>query len=738
MPLNAARAMLGALTIVTLAAPVGRAADRLDLDELLMLADAFEERGDPERAIATLTQFQPRFQARPAYWRRLVRLREATGDLAGALEVLERAGQLAGAPTIADVVQQASLLWRLQRPADACARLVAAQSRASVRDQQYWVLLGDLAWNLEKDDLAVRAWLMLWRGEKTPDLADQLIVGLAARRDDRTKLEVAEAAAARFGPAHYLLTALEAAVQTKSWDKARALGQWAQREEAQFAGGAQYWQLRALLADHEDQPREAEGHLARALALDPTSSETHQQWLSLAARHRDVQMLRRALAHWGPEAATRAGAWDELATAHELMDEPAEARRFRELARDHRAARTGQRFTPDEAVTEAVRRHDRPALEGALRGSEITLGSRLAALRELGREDEAWSLLVSSGLTHTRASTVAIDEAGLSVEDVDELRGERLEGVRVWGETRSLGGVDLHGAGGRLELRRGRLLAGVEAGATRLSAPEGSPLLSQGSDELHGGLLATWRTRLGETSARVALQLLPGARVWQGALGQTVSLGDGAIELRGQGVLNELPTHSALLRVGAVRSGLDAELTLRLPWRLELASQVTTSRFATHQGELITSDQSGRLELAARLSLGGASIRPRADVFRVWAPRVDAAPPGLRPFLGGITRASNLIPLAHSTAGGGITISSKAGEVGEARGRGLGLRYTVDAWTGALWPARKATYALDAALGVVFARDQELAVGGFFYSDVSGTGERFAGASLKYSLRWLR
>jgi hypothetical protein len=53
-------------------------------------------------------------------------------------------------------------------------------------------------------------------------------------------------------------------------------------------------------------------------------------------------------------------------------------------------------------------------------------------------------------------------------------------------------------------------------------------------------------------------------------------------------------------------------------------------------------------------------------------------------------------------------------------------------------PAQRLTYSVDAGLGYLFARHQELAATGFYRTDQGGLiGQRYAGFSLNYALRWL-
>jgi hypothetical protein len=101
------------------------------------------------------------------------------------------------------------------------------------------------------------------------------------------------------------------------------------------------------------------------------------------------------------------------------------------------------------------------------------------------------------------------------------------------------------------------------------------------------------------------------------------------------------------------------------------------------------------------------------------------------------------VPETYGTAGIGLTILGVSDDEDDmASGRGpracrTCFRPLADLWAGWLMPAETITYSLDAGLGYLFARHQELAAMGFYRNDQGGqVGQRYTGLSLHYALRW--
>jgi predicted Zn-dependent protease len=512
------------LAIALCSAKAGAPATDLSLGELLMLSDALENKGEPERALSTLEAFERAFHEEPEYWGRLARVREAKEDLAGAMAALERRDELV-APSVEDAVHQATLLWRLHRPQVALWRLQSVRALARERDGGYWNLLGQIAWAEEQHALAAEAMRMAWRTQRTPEVADLLVESLEATGQSLDRLAVL-ADASTIDSERFLMEAIDAAVVLERWEEARRL---LARGEAErrLAEQSHFWIMRATLAKHERRPQDAERDLARALALDPRSSDAHETWLQVAVQSRDPAMIRRALEHWGPAADGDEAAWSMLAEAHTLLGDQARAAGFQARARAHRQA-TGEPLTADEEIADAVERHDRPTIEETLRRHQgrLSLAPHVLALRELGRDEEAWTLLAGAG--HTADPSPELIAAGLTADTIDELREQHASAARVWGETRVTGPLELRSAGAAVELRKRAWLFGLRAQGTRLEERDWSLILARGREEAELGVAAKLRSSLGETSARLGALVDGAGTLPQAELRQRLDWRDGA------------------------------------------------------------------------------------------------------------------------------------------------------------------------------------------------------------------
>jgi tetratricopeptide (TPR) repeat protein len=722
-----------------------RGTQAFELAELVALADALEAKGLPERAVSAMDSFRFNFKDNPDYWSRLARLYEHVGELERALACHEQLARLK-AMSLDDSIRQARLLWRLQRPDAALTRLMALQGQARDTDVNYWNLLGDLAWRLENDLIATETYGRLWRTQRSADVGERLWRSLLNMGRREEAMKVAEEAYDKLGSPGFLVTAVDLAAKSNDWTKIRALFRKADGKDSLFSKESMFWFQRAQLAVQDDRAGDAEKYFRRVLAIDARSEDAHSEWLTLAVHVQDRSMARRALDHWGPEVEKDRDAWFLLSDAYLLLGDNSKATRFRKLAREARArdrAMSGRPLTPEEEIEEAIERRDRVAIESRLKthGNGLPLPIRVAALRELGRDEDAWVLLEAAGLTEDKR-LIGSEDASALVSDVRDLRENYLSGAWAWGQSRQYGPLDVRSAGGRIEVRKRRLLVGLEAEAGDLWAGTRQNLVSQGNREQRAHLIAKLRAPFGETSLRAGAEFLPEGYRPSLTLSQFISVAQTRFEMRLEGSFGALPTHSPLLRVAALRDGFDADVLIGLTRSksVELGLSTSMGRFVTRSRVPLTHEIGGRGELAFRLPVGSAFFRPRLDVFRNLAPPLEDVPQDLFPFLqAGEVQAQDILSLQYSSVGAGLTVGSNHADVGEARGPHVSLRYHLDAWAGHLWPAAKMSYSAEAGLGLVFARHQEIAVTGYYYTAVgSSTGDRYAGASLNYTLRWFR
>ena len=342
-----------------------RGTQAFELGELVALADALEAKGLPERAVSAMDSFRFNFKDNPDYWSRLARLYENVGELERALACHEQLARLK-AMSLDDGIRQARLLWRLQRPDAALTRLVALQGQARDTDQNYWTLLGDLAWRLENDLISTETYGRLWRLQKSADVGERLWRSLLSmgRRDEAMK--VAEEAYDKLGSPGFLVTAVDLAAKANDWSKIRALFRKADGKDSLFNKESMFWFQRAQLAVQDDRAGDAEKYFQRVLAIDAQSEDAHSEWLTLAVHVQDRSMARRALDHWGPDVEKDRDAWFLLSDAYLLLGDNLKAAKFRKLARDARArdrAMSGRPLTPEEQIEEAIEKRDKLQIE---------------------------------------------------------------------------------------------------------------------------------------------------------------------------------------------------------------------------------------------------------------------------------------------------------------------------------------------------------------------------------------
>ena len=713
-----------------------------ELPELIALADALEAKGLPERAIKAMDDFRFNFAERPEYWVRIARLYENSFELEQALACLEQLNRLK-AMTLDDALRQAKLLWRLLRPEAALTRLVSLRGQARETETEYWRLVGDLAWRVENDLLATEAYAILWKNNKNPEIGENYFRSLDSLGRTEEAISIAEEGYTRFGQSNFLVAAVDIAVREGLLERAKTLFAKAGGKEKQFELETRFWFQRALLAFGEERPAEAERDLQRVLAIDPGSEEAHIEWLTLAVHAQDRGMAARALRNWGRAAEANVEVWGLLADAYTLLQDEAKAKQYRKRARDERTRQrqaNGRPMTPEEHMEEAIEVKDKVAIQNGLRlyGNTLSLPMRVGALRELGRDEDAWDLINAAGLTSGRRSS---EDALSLAADIRDLREGYLDGAWVWGATRSLGELDERNIGGKFELRLGKFFVGAEGSFDKLTAPAGRENLVAGGDqEKRGFFIARLKEKFGETHLRAGAEFVPEGYRPHIEVGQRLSLLHSRLEANVVGVYGEIPSHSAVLRMGGQRDGVDADFTVVVAGPFEVGGSLTYGRFVTRYNEPLTTEKGGRFEMAFRLPFKTSFVRPRVDVNGNLVPPVEGdIPSGLRPLLSPTVNTDDILALQYATAGLGLTLGSTHAEVGEALGPHISLRYQIDGWAGYVWPSEKPSYAVDAAVGVVFARHQELSAHGFYYSDFRNAGgESFWGGSVNYTLRWFR
>jgi Tetratricopeptide repeat len=667
----------------------------ISLDELLDLSDALESLGTPDQARVVLRQLERTFAGSRAYWSERAEVDEHVSDLAGALASIQEAQRRFG-PRAEDAEREVELLWGLGRGEEALA--AARRAAPSMTDDavSFWRTYADLAWNLEADEDAEMSYLRLWALDKrNANVAERLVTLLGTKKRTEEVIRIGSEGFKRFASPSLLVAAVDTAAEADRWDDVRRLVGLvhAGKSEALFVDQPAYWSAEGRLLEHDGDPRAAASAFAKVVALQPADPSAREDLLWARV---DAGLERGP----GDDGKDDNDASTRLAAALAIHDRAA----VREIASKETAA-----LTPSEQAD---------------------------AARELGEDERAWTLVMKAP-----ANSGDADEDAAVAEHRRELAEDRLSGVWASGGLQSLGPLGLSQEGVRGALRHGTLGLELIAQHDRLDASAGTLVTAVHSDELRFGAALSLREDRGDTRIEAG-----GYELSSGALAYLIALQrfspSEQVDLEIEGLYHQLPTDTAALRVAGLRDAVEGQATWRAGAGFALGGSIGASRYTARDGELLAAGWFGRGEVSRTMNLSSLIVRPRVDAFIEENSLAAALPPSLVTLVRSGVQASNLLPETYATTGVGLTLLRRRDddddEIGTGRGCAPCLRPFVDAWTGWLMPAQRLTYSLDAGLGFLFLRHQELSASGFYYSDYRGeTGQQYSGASLSYTLRWL-
>jgi tetratricopeptide (TPR) repeat protein len=673
----------------------------LKLPELLNLVDALESEGNPEGARAALRRFETLFGNEPEYWKERASIDEHLGDLDGALASLRQVQtRFASFVEVGQEGQEAELLWSMDRPDEALASARLQAQTAAPSAVQFWRLFGDLAWSMEADADANTAYQHVWAaGAGNAEVAERLATLLAANGHTDQLANVAAEAFQKYNASSVLVTGIDAAIEAERWDAARTLASIAAPRRAELQEDPSYLSAVGRLALHDGQPNEAVDALTKAVELSPRDGSLAED---LRAARIDAGL--------DPDP-------DAVADAH-----------------DRAAAAASERLAA------AIERHDRRTVRAILATDSglLSLSDRVDAERELGRDDRAWDLLVRAP-THTGD---ADEDASLAVLRHDLVQ-DRMSGAAVSGRYEDLSGLGMVDQEGRVDVKWRQFSIDAVAEHDRLDS-DASPLIGTiHSDEGKAGLGIAFQ---GPISA---------AHLGAGAYGFSsgfvpYAVGDARLEplrdlsLDLQGFYHQRPIDTPALRAAALKDSAELEVAWRLAERYLVAAAGGATHYTDRSGAYLASGAVGRMELSALLRKAAPLIRARADGFVEANRLATTMPVGIAAVVQPGTSVDEVLPETYGTAGVGLTLlglTDNEEDMGSARGPlscTRCLRPFADLWAGWLMPAQRLTYSFEGGLGYLFARHQEIAATGFYRSDQGGLiGQRYAGLSLLYALRWL-
>ncbi|MGH8616905.1 MAG: tetratricopeptide repeat protein, partial [Burkholderiales bacterium] len=300
-----------------------------------LLAEAFERVGRPADGIDYLER---RYAARPSAvileneaW-----LAARMGRDDQALSALTRLIDVYGA-TPERVTEAAVLMVRRARFQDAYALLERHRGVAAARDEEYWRLLGDLAWQLARDATALEAYRKLAADGKAEPTELERLVMLMRPLEPESAARLAEAGWRRTGFRQLLLMAIEIYESRGDLPALKRLFAGIDaKEEAALAGNLGFVLARARFRAASGDAAGAREDYRRALALAPGDPDVLSAYLWFLIGERRHTELARLLEENAKLAAEAPALWPPYAAGLVALNQPLQALPFfaRELRRD--------------------------------------------------------------------------------------------------------------------------------------------------------------------------------------------------------------------------------------------------------------------------------------------------------------------------------------------------------------------------------------------------------------------
>lgn len=273
----------------------------LDDKDWKEVQDVYERLARPIEGAAFL---EKQFETikRPLLLEQAAYLRNSMGDVDGALADYQRLSNTFG-PRADWALAEATLLYSQGKPQEALKIMESAKSKVSDKNTAFWRVLGDLAWDLDKREIAKESYTRLqsapdWQSEDTDRLLDLLDEGQTEER-----LALSRSAWKKTRNLTYLVTALGILLDRDQLAASRALlADMTPQEQKTASTNPDFLALRARLYLQTNDWTHARSDLVQAHELDPAPEfEIDLIWLLIDSG--DSATLSEVLPKWESHAA---------------------------------------------------------------------------------------------------------------------------------------------------------------------------------------------------------------------------------------------------------------------------------------------------------------------------------------------------------------------------------------------------------------------------------------------------
>lgn len=294
---------------------------RLTSQELRVLANSYEESGDPNRGAEFFYNYVRRYPDHRDAWVLTALLLERDQRLEQAIYVWGQIEQQFGLG-VEESQTVSSLMWSLNDSESALAVLLNSRHLAKAANRTYWRMLATLAWQRGQSELAIQS-LSHLISDGVPLSSDEadIVLWVQSPENRELQLRVASNSWYRFKKPHYLLTYMQLLYNMQRWSGLQHAMVIADAHAALFINDAQYWLLKAALHNQTADSVAARQAYVQALEItgNSVSAVNDFMWFLINSRsHRD---LRHFLPLWRGLAQNEPVLWPIYAAAHTLLSD---------------------------------------------------------------------------------------------------------------------------------------------------------------------------------------------------------------------------------------------------------------------------------------------------------------------------------------------------------------------------------------------------------------------------------
>jgi hypothetical protein len=191
------------------------------------------------------------------------------------------------------------------------------------------------------------------------------------------------------------------------------------------------------------------------------------------------------------------------------------------------------------------------------------------------------------------------------------------------------------------------------------------------------------------------------------------------------------------LRTSAIQDGGSVAAAWMLAQDIEAGGLLVANFFSTRNRQVLGGELEVTAEAGRRFDLRTMLLRPRLFVTRSLRRNRARLPDSILPVLQSDDDRRQLQLADFASAGLGLALGNDLGREALGRGPHPSIRYGLNGFAAYVWPYVRPGFGVEANLGLVFARHQEVATTAFLYSGWrEDLGQSYAGLSLTYCLRW--